>query len=101
MMRRKIRPMTREDKPAIMRILRDTPGFKPAEVCVAEGVIDSYLKGPSDSGYHVLVMEIGSSVAGYVCHGPTPLTEGKWDMYWLAVAPEWQGRGLGSAMFTS
>ena len=100
-MKQKIRPMTREDKPAIMQILCDTPEFKPAEVCVAEEVIDSYLKDPSGSGYHVLVMEITSSVAGYVCYGPTPLTEGTWDVYWLAVTPELQGRGLGSALLAS
>jgi ribosomal protein S18 acetylase RimI-like enzyme len=97
-MRPEIRPMIGEDKPAIMQILRATPEFKPAEVVVAEGVIDSYLHDPSGSGYHVLVAEIGSSVVGYICYGPTPLTEGTWDMYWLAVAPKEQGRGIGKAL---
>jgi ribosomal protein S18 acetylase RimI-like enzyme len=90
--------MISEDKLAIMRILRSTPEFKPAEVVIAEEVIDSYLDDPSGSGYYVLVAEIGPSVVGYVCYGPTPLTEGTWDMYWLAVAPKEQGRGIGKAL---
>jgi ribosomal protein S18 acetylase RimI-like enzyme len=90
--------MISEDKLAIMQILRSTPEFKPAEVVIAEEVIDSYLDDPSGSGYYVLVAEIGPSVVGYVCYGPTPLTEGTWDMYWLAVAPEEQGRGIGKAL---
>ncbi len=96
----KTRPMVRADKPAIMQILRNIPEFKPAEVAVAEEVLDSYLRDPSGSGYYVLVAEAGPSIAGYVCYGPTPLTEGTWDMYWLAVAPQEQGQGVGSLLLS-
>ena len=100
-MRPDIRPMTGADKPAIMRILKVTPEFSPAEVLVAEEVIDAYLHDPSRSGYHILVAEVNSSIVGYICYGPTPLTEGTWDIYWLAVALEEQGRGIGSALMAS
>ena len=83
-----------------MKILRNTPEFKPSEVVVAEEVIDSYLHDPSRSGYHTLVAEVDSTVAGYICYGPTPLTEGTWDIYWMAVAPEKQGQSIGSALMT-
>jgi ribosomal protein S18 acetylase RimI-like enzyme len=89
--------MTRNDKPAIMQILRATPEFKPEEVIVAEEVIDCYLGDPA-SGYHMLVAEASSVVAGYVCFGTTPLTEGTWDIYWIAVAPDKQGQRIGSAL---
>jgi ribosomal protein S18 acetylase RimI-like enzyme len=81
-----------------VKILRSTPEFKPAEVVVAEEVIDSYLRDPRGSGYHVFVAEADSSVVGYICYGPTPLTEGTWDIYWMAVAPEQQSKGIGSAL---
>jgi ribosomal protein S18 acetylase RimI-like enzyme len=90
--------MTSRDKPAIMQILQATPEFKPDEVVVAEEILDSYLSDPSGSGYHVLVAEVGSSVVGYICYGSTPLTEGTWDMYWLAVAANEQRRGIGRAL---
>ena len=81
-----------------MKILRNTPEFKPAEVVVAEEVIDSYLRDPHGSGYHVFVAEADSAVVGYICYGPTPLTEGTWDIYWIAVSAEKQGRGIGGAL---
>lgn len=94
----KIRPMMKRDKPAIMKILRATPEFKPSEVVVAEQVIDGYLHNSHQSGYHVLVAEVDRLVAGYICYGPTPLTEGTWDIYWMAVAQEEQKQGIGSTL---
>jgi len=70
-------------------------------VAVAEELIDSYLDGPSGSGYHVLVAEADSTVEGYICFGPTPLTEATWDIYWMAVGREKQGYGIGSALLKS
>ncbi len=96
----KIRPVTKEDKPAIVRILKNTPEFTPAEVVVAKEVLDSYLHNPEGSGYHILVAEVDSAVSGYICYGPTPLTEGTWDVYWIAVSPDSQGRGIGRALIT-
>lgn len=84
-----------------MKILRNTPEFQPSEVNVAEEVIDSYLGNPVGSGYHMLVAEIDSVVAGYICYGPTPLTEGTWDIYWEVVAQEKQGQGIGSVLMKS
>lgn len=93
-----IRPMTRGDKPAVMRFLPSIPEFKPEEILVAEELIDCYLGDPAGSGYHIAVAEVDSLVKGYICYGPTPLTQSTWDMYWLAVAPESQGGGLGRAL---
>jgi ribosomal protein S18 acetylase RimI-like enzyme len=81
-----------------MKILQDTPEFKPSEVVVAEEVIDDCLKDPVNSGYYTLVAEDDSGVEGYISYGPTPLTEGTWDLYWEAVAQEKRGQGIGSAL---
>jgi ribosomal protein S18 acetylase RimI-like enzyme len=94
----KIRPATQKDKTTIMRILGTTSEFKPAEVIVAEEVIDSYFRDPGGSGYHVMVAETGLGVVGYICYGPTPLTEGTWDIYWIAVDKESQGQGIGTSL---
>ena len=93
-----IRPMLQKDKSALMKILQNTPEFKPSEVVVAEEVIDSYLHDPDGSGYYVLVAEVASSVAGYISYGPTPLTDGTWDLYWQAVEGEKQSQGIGGAL---
>jgi len=70
-------------------------------VVVAEELIDYYLEDSSSSGYHILVAEVDSNVTGYICYGPAPLTEGTWDVYWVAVAPERQGQGIGGALMKS
>ncbi len=70
-------------------------------MAVAEEVIDSYLKDSFGSGYHILVAEVNSTVTGYICYGPTPMTEDTWDLYWEAVTPERQGHGVGSALMES
>jgi len=90
--------MVKGDKPALMALLRGTPEFKLAEVVVAEEVIDSCLADPAGSGYNTLVAEADSVITGYICYGPTPLTEGTWDVYWMAVAAEKQGKGTGGAL---
>ncbi len=89
-----IRSMTLSDKPAVMAILRDTPEFEPAEVPVAEEVLDSYLISPGE-GYQALVAEEDGEVIGYICFGTTPLTAATWDIYWMAVARGRRGRGTG------
>ncbi len=81
-----------------MQILQNTPEFKPSEVVVAEEVIDSYLRDPVNSGYYTLVAEVGSIVTGYISYGPTPLTDGTWDLYWMAVARDKRGQGIGGAL---
>jgi len=99
-MRIKVRPMIAQDKPAIVQMLQNMPEFKPPEVVVAEEVLDNYLHDSIRSGYHVFVAEIDSLVVGYICYGPTPLTEGTWDIYWLAVAPNQQSQGIGKSLLT-
>ncbi len=90
--------MSAEDKPALVQILRHTPEFKPYEVEVAEEVIDGYLRDPKGTGYHALVADSGSEVAGYICYGQTPCTAGTWDIYWVAVDGDKRGQGIGGAL---
>lgn len=72
--------------------------FKPVEVaCVAE-LWDAYLRQGEASGYVFLVYREGQQVLGYVCFGPRPLTQGTFDLYWIAVDPAHRGQGIGPAL---
>jgi GNAT superfamily N-acetyltransferase len=42
--------------------------------------------------------EQSDRLIGYACFGATPATDGTYDLYWLAVDPAAQGRGIGSAL---
>lgn len=96
--RMNIRAMAHDDKAVIMDIIRRTPEFSQDDEAVAEEVIDAYLDKGFASDYHTYVVEVSSEVAGYICFGPTPITQGTWDIYWLAVDPKAKGAGLGSAL---
>jgi D-alanine-D-alanine ligase len=89
--------MVAGDKPALMRILRNTPEFKSFEVVVAEEVIDSYLNDPR-AGYFTLIAEEDGKIAGYICYGETPCTVGTWDIYWVAVDRAKRGHGIGKML---
>lgn len=93
-----IRPLTERDKPALMDLLKNTPEFGPADLEVAEELCDCYLKESTASGYHISVLSTDWKVSGYICYGPTPLTESTWDIYWIAVAGKEQGLGLGKRL---
>jgi ribosomal protein S18 acetylase RimI-like enzyme len=88
--------MTREDRPTVLDIINSTEMFTPDEIVVAGELIDIYLDQPRQRDYRLVVAEDDTGrVVGYMTYGPTPLTEGAYDLYWMAVAPGKQGRGLG------
>ena len=94
-----IRPMSAPDKPAVMELILATDMFMPAEVEVAEELIDAYLDDPDQKDYDVVVVEDDKGgVAGYLTWGPTPLAENVYDLYWMAVSPKEQGRGRGKQL---
>jgi len=93
-----IRVMTAKDKPAVMRILSTTPEFLALDVKIAGELIDAFLEDPVNSGYYTSVAEIDGNIVGYICYGNTPLTEATWDIYWVAVAHDKQGLGIGRSL---
>ncbi len=93
-----IRLLEARDRERIGAIVRATGNFSPAECDVALEVVDEALAAGEASGYFVHVFESDGIVQGYVCYGPTPLTHGTWDLYWIAVDPGAQGHGTGRAL---
>jgi D-alanine-D-alanine ligase len=56
---------------------------------------DSYRQSSDASGYSFVVdRDETGRVVGYACFGPHALTEGTYDLYWLAVDPQMRGRGI-------
>jgi ribosomal protein S18 acetylase RimI-like enzyme len=73
--------------------------FTREEVSVALELIDAALAEPGGE-YRVLCADLDGRIAGYVCYGPTPMTEGTWDLYWIATHPDVRGRGVARALTT-
>jgi ribosomal protein S18 acetylase RimI-like enzyme len=94
-----VRPMKPEDRTTVLDIIRATKMFTPPEMAVARELIDIFLDQPEQGDYFMAVAEGRSGrVVGYLAYGPTSLTEGTYDLYWMAVAPDQQGSGFGTEL---
>lgn len=85
--------------PAGVRDLVAATGFFTAEeIAVAVELVDETLKD-SAAGYHFIFAEtLENALLGYTCYGPTPLTRGTFDLYWVAVHPGFQRTGIGKTL---
>lgn len=93
-----IRNLKKDDREKILKILKDTNNFNDGEIEIAMELIDIYLTKPEQKDYEIFVDEENEIVKGYICMGPRPLTEGTYDLYWIAVNPEIQSKGVGSGL---
>lgn len=85
----KIRRATAFDVPAIMRIEQQSPGashWSPAEY---ERILSAGL---------VLVVETGKAIAGFLC---AKQAASEWELENIAVAPEFQQRGIAGELVRS
>lgn len=93
-----IRKLISEDREAIKRILIGTKNFSIEEIKIALELIDCFLNEKEQKDYEIFVDEESQILNGYVCIGPRPMTEGTYDLYWIAVNPDVQSKGIGSGL---
>jgi ribosomal protein S18 acetylase RimI-like enzyme len=94
----RVRALAPDDRAAIARLVARDGLFTPDEIAVALELVDAAVARP-DGDYRVLVAEApDGAVAGYVCYGPTPMTDGTFDLYWIVTDPERRGRGVARAL---
>lgn len=86
---------TLDDVAAVRRLVEGTGFFRSDEVDVAAELVEERLAKGVASGYHFLFADHGREPVGYACFGPVPCTIGSFDLYWIAVARDCQGCGLG------
>jgi ribosomal protein S18 acetylase RimI-like enzyme len=83
----------------LAELLEATAVFTADEIDVALSLFD--LSTPTDAApadYEFLGAFEGERLVGYACFGPTPATDGTYDLYWLAVHPMAQRSGIGRAL---
>ena len=94
-----IRNLDAADRTAVANIIEEVGNFNRAEIDCALELVDIYLSDPNQKDYQIVVAECkAGDVCGYACWGPTPLTKGTYDLYWIATHPGTQGRGVGRAL---
>ncbi|MFL5352170.1 GNAT family N-acetyltransferase [Archangium sp.] len=66
---------------------------------VAIELVDLALQ-PNNRDYTILVADRDGNLVGYICYGPTPMTEGTYDLYWIASDPTVRGQGVGASLIS-
>jgi D-alanine-D-alanine ligase len=91
------------DLAAVRRLTQAAGVFSAIEVDLAVELLQERLdRGLAASGYHFLFAESGEgAVLGYSCHGPAPLTQASWDLYWIAVAAADHRQGIGRRLLAA
>ncbi len=54
-----------------------------------------------DDDYEFLAAYDGKTLAAYSCYGTISFAPGRYDLYWIAAAPGYQGAGLGRRMLAA
>jgi ribosomal protein S18 acetylase RimI-like enzyme len=88
------------DLPALRRLVAETGVFYPEERRIALELLEERLRRGAKSGYEFLLAERAGRLLGYCAWGQVPLTRQSYDLYWIAVAPDCQGQGLGQAIMS-
>jgi ribosomal protein S18 acetylase RimI-like enzyme len=96
-----VRPAEQKDRKRIHEILVATGLFSEEEIRIALELFDVWLTEghPEKNDYLTHVVEDAHGIVqGYACWGPTPLTDGVYDLYWIAVDPRQQRKGFGQVL---
>ncbi|MFA6498242.1 MAG: GNAT family N-acetyltransferase [Desulfurivibrionaceae bacterium] len=90
-----IRPIATQDRAQLLRLVEKQDNFTAQEVEVAIEVIDDTLN-PAKNDYCIFVaMSEGQGVVGFICYGDIPMTDRRFDLYWVAVDPALGRQGVG------
>jgi ribosomal protein S18 acetylase RimI-like enzyme len=93
---------TEADGPQIVDITARAGVFNQEEVDCVDAIWQEYLTdGPEICGYTFIVDRDGDQVLGFACYGPRDLTNGVYDLYWLAVDPNARRSGAGRRLLTA
>jgi acetoin utilization deacetylase AcuC-like enzyme/GNAT superfamily N-acetyltransferase len=88
-----------DDVGRVRSLVATTGFFNAAEVELAADLVTERLTKGVRSGYNFVLAERGAALVGFACYGPIYGTRDAYELFWIAVAPEEQGRGLGAQVY--
>ena len=88
-----------EDVGRVRSLVAATGFFNTAEIEIAAELVTERLTKGVRSGYHFVLAERGSGLVAYACYGQIDGTRDSFELYWIAVAPEEQAKGLGTQVY--
>ena len=110
----RIAELTRGHRARLAEILVATNVFRDEEIGVALELFDETFPHDGTPGHDTAVVSTSPAsssdyaflgaftpedeLVGYACYGPTPATDGTFDLYWIAVHPAGQSSGSGTTL---
>jgi GNAT superfamily N-acetyltransferase len=78
-----------EDADAVEALVRASTVFSDEEIGIARELVeDNLARGNLASGYHFIFADGADGLDGYTCFGRIPGTDGRYELYWIAVREE-------------
>jgi GNAT superfamily N-acetyltransferase len=93
-----VRKTASRDASAILRLAAAEPLFSREDREVVEELLLDYLEESEPGDYRFLTALDEGRVVGFACYGPTPLTHGTFDLYWICVSRRRRREGYGLAL---
>lgn len=94
-----IRAIAAADRDGLVALLAADGTFTDDEITVALELIDDAIAGSDDYWAYVATHpDVDVPVAGYICYGPTPMTQSTYDLYWIVSHPAARGRGVAGTL---
>lgn len=89
-----LRALLDSDLTALPRLTQATGFFTDEEVAIVAELAHE-ARGANPDGYHFVVATEDDLALGFACWGLAGQSDGVYDLYWIVVDPQAQGRGIG------
>ena len=83
------------DVEKIRDLVASTHTFRPIEVDIACELVQTHIDGNFSDYSFIFARNEKNNIMGYTCYGEIPLTEKRFDLYWIVVSPVHQGKKIG------
>lgn len=96
----RLRRLSPSDLPHLLALLRGTAEFIESEVACAMELLEIAVASPDAGDYRGFAAagDEDDLPMGYIVFGPTPMTDGTWDLYWIVTRADSRGKGVGKAL---
>jgi GNAT superfamily N-acetyltransferase len=93
-----IRATRPDDTPTLVELARATGVFKQLEIQALREVLDDYHATNQAQGHRCVTAGGAGRIDGFAYYAPSSMADRAWYLYWIAVRPDLQARGLGGRL---
>ena len=90
--------VTEDDVKSIRQMVQSAGVFSKEEIDVAEELAQDAAALGAESHYRFIFAEIEQELAGYTCFGRIPLTDERYDLYWIVTDKAALRKGIASEL---